>query len=217
MPLRTGGQAERTASSSVAAHRSRSSFSMACFRDLKRRGRNCFTINHSATFGFQRAGYVSYRQPAARSDAAGSRLPRAQCAPCRTSNHQAAHFNVCFGLRDAPIESSIKKMTANKPVSPTAYLDLLRAVAIVLVVNSHLDDLYPIHQLGTGGVFGNELFFFISGYGLYLSYQASKEPIGAGSSDGCIACTSRSLSSRLSLCWLATLPCTASPTSSGCT
>ena len=69
-------------------------------------------------------------------------------------------------------------MTANKPVSPTAYLDLLRAVAIVLVVNSHLDDLYPIHQLGTGGVFGNELFFFISGYGLYLSYQASKEPIG---------------------------------------
>lgn len=68
-------------------------------------------------------------------------------------------------------------MTANKPVHPTAYLDLLRAVAIVLVVNSHLDSLYPIPQLGTGGVFGNELFFFISGYGLYLGYQASREAI----------------------------------------
>jgi hypothetical protein len=69
-------------------------------------------------------------------------------------------------------------MTANRPVHPTAYLDLLRAVAIVLVVNSHLDELYPIPQLGTGGVFGNELFFFISGYGLYLGYQASREAIG---------------------------------------
>ncbi|WP_233022249.1 acyltransferase family protein [Rhodopseudomonas boonkerdii] len=70
-------------------------------------------------------------------------------------------------------------MTANKPVHPTAYLDLLRAVAIVLVVNSHLDSLYPIPQLGTGGVFGNELFFFISGYGLYLGYQASREAMGS--------------------------------------
>lgn len=69
-------------------------------------------------------------------------------------------------------------MTANRPIHPTAYLDLLRAVAIVLVVNSHLDELYPIPQLGTGGVFGNELFFFISGYGLYLGYQASREAIG---------------------------------------
>ena len=77
-----------------------------------------------------------------------------------------------FPIRD-PYE-----MTAERSVSPTAYLDLLRAVAIVLVVNSHLDDLYPIHQLGTGGVFGNELFFFISGYGLYLSYQASREAFG---------------------------------------
>lgn len=69
-------------------------------------------------------------------------------------------------------------MTANRPVHPTAYLDLLRAIAIVLVVNSHLDSLYPIPQLGTGGVFGNELFFFISGYGLYLGYQASREAMG---------------------------------------
>lgn len=69
-------------------------------------------------------------------------------------------------------------MTINRPIHPTAYLDLLRAVAIVLVVNSHLDSLYPIPQLGTGGVFGNELFFFISGYGLYLGYQAGREAIG---------------------------------------
>jgi peptidoglycan/LPS O-acetylase OafA/YrhL len=70
-------------------------------------------------------------------------------------------------------------MTVNRPVHPTSYLDLLRAVAIVLVVNSHLDEVYPIPQLGTGGVFGNELFFFISGYGLYLGYQASREAIGS--------------------------------------
>jgi peptidoglycan/LPS O-acetylase OafA/YrhL len=66
------------------------------------------------------------------------------------------------------------KMTASDRDSS---LDLMRAVAILLVVNSHLDDFYPIPQLGTGGMFGNELFFFVSGYGLFLSFQKRSEPI----------------------------------------
>ncbi|PPQ16835.1 hypothetical protein CV770_24195 [Bradyrhizobium sp. AC87j1] len=59
------------------------------------------------------------------------------------------------------------------------YLDLLRAVAIVLVTNSHLDTLYPIPQLGTGGMFGNELFFFVSGFGLFLGFEKSNEKLGS--------------------------------------
>ncbi|KJC49474.1 hypothetical protein UP09_07180 [Bradyrhizobium sp. LTSP885] len=56
-------------------------------------------------------------------------------------------------------------------------LDILKAAAILLVVNSHLDEFYPIPQLGTGGMFGNELFFFVSGYGLFLSFDKKAEPL----------------------------------------
>jgi hypothetical protein len=78
-------------------------------------------------------------------------------------------------LREQKVRANMAAVTSGKS---TAFLALLRAVAIVLVVNSHLDDLYPIPQLGTGGMFGNELFFFVSGYGLFLSYNKSHEPIG---------------------------------------
>ncbi len=47
-------------------------------------------------------------------------------------------------------------------------LDLLRLAAILLVINSHLDELYPIPALATGGAAGNGLFFIISGYCLRL-------------------------------------------------
>ncbi|OQX17600.1 MAG: hypothetical protein BWK76_10375 [Desulfobulbaceae bacterium A2] len=50
-------------------------------------------------------------------------------------------------------------------------LDALRALAIVLVTNSHLDTMYPLPQLATGGALGNALFFFVSGLGLSLAYQ----------------------------------------------
>jgi peptidoglycan/LPS O-acetylase OafA/YrhL len=45
----------------------------------------------------------------------------------------------------------------------------LRFVAIVLITNSHLDLLYPLPSLATGGAIGNALFFMLSGYGLFLS------------------------------------------------
>jgi peptidoglycan/LPS O-acetylase OafA/YrhL len=50
----------------------------------------------------------------------------------------------------------------------------VRFIAILLITNSHLDHLYPIPQLGTGGAIGNALFFMLSGYGLATSWQKNK-------------------------------------------
>jgi len=47
----------------------------------------------------------------------------------------------------------------------------LRALAIMLVINSHLKSYYPISHLGTGGAIGNSVFFFLSAFGLYISQQ----------------------------------------------
>jgi peptidoglycan/LPS O-acetylase OafA/YrhL len=47
----------------------------------------------------------------------------------------------------------------------------LRASAILLVINSHLDFYYPIPFIGTGGTIGNSLFFFLSSFGLTKSAQ----------------------------------------------
>lgn len=48
-------------------------------------------------------------------------------------------------------------------------VNLLRFLAIALVINSHMDAFYPIPVLGTGGAIGNALFFVLSAYGLMLS------------------------------------------------
>lgn len=48
-------------------------------------------------------------------------------------------------------------------------VNLLRCLAIALVINSHMDAFYPIPVLGTGGAIGNALFFMLSAYGLMLS------------------------------------------------
>ena len=47
-------------------------------------------------------------------------------------------------------------------------LDVLRVAAILLVLNSHFDPLYPISALATGGAAGNGLFFVLSGYCLKM-------------------------------------------------
>ena len=49
-----------------------------------------------------------------------------------------------------------------------ALLDVLRVAAILLVLNSHFDPLYPIPALATGGAAGNGQFFVLSGYCLHL-------------------------------------------------
>lgn len=43
-------------------------------------------------------------------------------------------------------------------------IDLLRLIAILLVLNSHFDSLYPYPALATGGSAGNSLFFIICGF-----------------------------------------------------
>jgi peptidoglycan/LPS O-acetylase OafA/YrhL len=52
----------------------------------------------------------------------------------------------------------------------------LRFVAIVCIANSHLDALYPLPLLATGGSIGNALFFMLSGYGLFLSANIQDKP-----------------------------------------
>lgn len=51
--------------------------------------------------------------------------------------------------------------------------NLLRFIAVLAVVNSHLDFLYPqgYQFLATGGAIGNSLFFFSSGFGLWFSIK----------------------------------------------
>lgn len=48
--------------------------------------------------------------------------------------------------------------------------DFVRFLGIILITNSHIDSLYPLPQLATGGALGNALFFLISGYCLERSY-----------------------------------------------
>lgn len=53
------------------------------------------------------------------------------------------------------------------------FIYLLKFIATFLITNSHFGSLYPpgLSFLGTGGMTGNALFFFCSGYTLYLSIQ----------------------------------------------
>lgn len=52
----------------------------------------------------------------------------------------------------------------------------MRALGMILIINSHLDHFYPIPHIGTGGAIGNSIFFFLSAYGIYLSQQEKNKP-----------------------------------------
>lgn len=52
----------------------------------------------------------------------------------------------------------------------------IRAIGILLIVNSHLDNYYPVKQLATGGAIGNSIFFFLSAFGICLSQQNKNRP-----------------------------------------
>lgn len=58
--------------------------------------------------------------------------------------------------------------------------NFLRALAIVLVVNSHMDRFYPpdLTVLATGGMIGNTLFFMLSACGLLVSMRAHPRAFG---------------------------------------
>lgn len=49
-------------------------------------------------------------------------------------------------------------------------IDILKFLAVFLIINSHMDALYPKFKiLATGGAIGDVLFLFVSGYTLFLS------------------------------------------------
>lgn len=53
--------------------------------------------------------------------------------------------------------------------------NFLRAAAICLIINSHMDEFYPVRFLATGGMIGNSIFFMLSSLGLYLSWQTKQQ------------------------------------------
>ncbi|MBR0903885.1 acyltransferase [Bradyrhizobium liaoningense] len=59
------------------------------------------------------------------------------------------------------------------------FLDAVKALAILLVTQSHLKDFYPIRELATGGLLGNCLFFFASSYAIAAGLGKNPEPFGA--------------------------------------
>lgn len=53
------------------------------------------------------------------------------------------------------------------------HCSLLRFAAIALIVNSHMGAIYPVSKLAVGGAIGNAIFFFVSGFSLFLSDRRS--------------------------------------------
>lgn len=43
-------------------------------------------------------------------------------------------------------------------------IDILKIIGITFILNSHLDSIYPISQMATGGALGNSLFFICAGF-----------------------------------------------------
>lgn len=52
-------------------------------------------------------------------------------------------------------------------------IDILKCFAAIVITNSHMDILYPkFGALATGGAIGDALFFFCSGFTLFLGRMA---------------------------------------------
>ena len=45
-----------------------------------------------------------------------------------------------------------------------AFVNILKAIATLLITNSHYEVVYPIKILATGGLLGNSIFFLVSGF-----------------------------------------------------
>lgn len=58
-------------------------------------------------------------------------------------------------------------------------LTVMRAFAIFAISNSHLRELHRYSFLSTGGMLGNTVFFFISGFGITLALLAKPEPFSS--------------------------------------
>lgn len=53
------------------------------------------------------------------------------------------------------------------------FIIMLRAIACLLITNSHQEEIYPIRILASGGLLGDVIYFSISGYLLYSIAQQS--------------------------------------------
>lgn len=54
-----------------------------------------------------------------------------------------------------------------------AFIDALKAIAALLIINSHYDTIYPVAALATGGALGNAIFFAVSGFCRYSNAPQS--------------------------------------------
>lgn len=66
----------------------------------------------------------------------------------------------------------------NKFIIERQDTSFLRALAILLVLNSHFDSFYPDARFATGGAIGDALFFALSGIGIFLSYKSKQLEFG---------------------------------------
>lgn len=79
------------------------------------------------------------------------------------------------GVREAAHGNLYRVITKGNVMLDTTFL---RFVAILLITNSHLDKLYPVSAMATGGQLGNSLFFMLSGFGLAASYRKKGDVFG---------------------------------------
>ena len=52
------------------------------------------------------------------------------------------------------------------------FVDYLKVIAALLIINSHYDQIYPVSALATGGAIGNAIFFAVSGFCLFPLNQS---------------------------------------------
>jgi peptidoglycan/LPS O-acetylase OafA/YrhL len=82
----------------------------------------------------------------------------------RRQLYQPLHLDTRTTLDVPPTESRRRTVMTDTT--------LLRALAVLLIANSHLEAFYPFRPLAADGLLGDSLFFFLSGYGLRLSDRA---------------------------------------------
>jgi len=64
----------------------------------------------------------------------------------------------------------------HRPAEGRIDTTIVRAIAALVVVNSHLEHFYPVRWLAADGLLGNSLFFLLAGYGLVRSAERGLQP-----------------------------------------
>lgn len=69
-----------------------------------------------------------------------------------------------FREKGADMERPGKDSTGKRSGHYYRGIDLLKCIGVLLIINSHMESLYPKSSLATGGALGNALFFICSGF-----------------------------------------------------